>query len=205
MSEPVGSPGGERAGTAMSAAAAGQEGVRCMMMRGGTSKGLFFLASDLPADPADRDALLLAIMGSGHPIQVDGVGGAHPLASKIAVVSPSQRDDADVDYLFLQLGVDEATITDRQNCGNMLAAVGPFAVERGLVPAGDESTTTRIAMVNSGSVVTATFPTPGEPPATRATRRSPASLAPPRRSCSGSPTRRGRPPAACCRPARSAR
>ena len=139
-------------------------GVRCMMMRGGTSKGLFFLAGDLPADPAERDALLIAVLGSGHPMQVDGVGGAHPLASKVAVVCPSQRDDADVDYLFLQLGVGEATITDRQNCGNMLAAVGPFAVERGLIPAGDESTTTRIAMVNSGSVVTATFPTPGRTP-----------------------------------------
>jgi 4-oxalomesaconate tautomerase len=131
-----------------------------MLMRGGTSKGLFFVASELPASPAERDPLLLAIMGSGHPLQVDGAGGAHPLASKVAVVSPSQRHDADVDYLFLQLGVEEATITDRQNCGNILAAVGPFAVERGLIPAGQESTTTRIAMLNSGSIVTAAFATP---------------------------------------------
>jgi 4-oxalomesaconate tautomerase len=138
----------------------GPGGVRCMLMRGGTSKGLYFLATDLPADPADRDALLLAIMGSGHPMQVDGVGGAHPLASKVAVVSPSRRGDADVDYLFLQLGVDEPAITDKQNCGNLLAAVGPFAVERWLIGAGRESTTTRIHMVNSGSVVTATFATP---------------------------------------------
>jgi 4-oxalomesaconate tautomerase len=136
-------------------------GVRCMLMRGGTSKGLYFLAGDLPADPGERDALLLAVMGSGHPMQVDGVGGAHPLASKVAVVSPSQRDDADVDYLFLQLGVEEPTITDRQNCGNLLAGVGPFAVERGLLGAGAESTTARIHMVNSGSVVAATFATPG--------------------------------------------
>src|SRR5262245_14974477 len=105
-----------------------ESGIRCMLMRGGTSKGLFFLASDLPADPAERDALLLAIMGSGHPLQVDGVGGAHPLASKVAVISRSQRSDADIDYLFLQLGVEDATITDQQNCGNILAAVGPFAV-----------------------------------------------------------------------------
>ena len=138
----------------------GPGGVRCMLMRGGTSKGLYFLATDLPAHPADRDALLLAIMGSGNPMQVDGVGGAHPLASKVAVVSPSRRDDADLDYLFLQLGVDEPTITDKQNCGNLLAGVGPFAVERWLIGAGWESTTTRIHMVNSGSVVTATFATP---------------------------------------------
>ncbi len=136
-------------------------GIRCMMMRGGTSKGLYFLADDLPPDPAERDALLLAVMGSGHPMQVDGVGGAHPLASKVAVVSRSRRDDADVDYLFLQLGVDSPTITDRQNCGNILAAVGPFAVERGLIPAGPQTTTTRIRMVNSDSVVTAVFRTPG--------------------------------------------
>ncbi|HEX9030489.1 MAG TPA: 4-oxalomesaconate tautomerase [Streptosporangiaceae bacterium] len=140
-------------------------GVRCMLMRGGTSKGLYFLASDLPGDPAQRDELLLAVMGSGDPMQVDGVGGAHPLASKVAVISPSAGGDADVDYLFLQLGVDQATITDKQNCGNILAGVGPFAVERGLIPAGQESTTTRIKMVNSASVVTATFATPGGVPA----------------------------------------
>jgi 4-oxalomesaconate tautomerase len=136
-------------------------GVRCMLMRGGTSKGLYFLAADLPTSPAERDALLLAAMGSGHPMQVDGAGGAHPLASKVAVVSPSRRDDADVDYLFLQLGVDEPTIADRQNCGNILAGVGPFAVERGLIEAGEEATTARIHMVNSHAVVTATFATPG--------------------------------------------
>jgi 4-oxalomesaconate tautomerase len=140
------------------------DGVRCMLMRGGTSKGLYFLAADLPADPGERDAVLLAIMGSGHPMQVDGAGGAHPLASKVAVVSPSRREDADVDYLFLQLGVDEPTITDRQNCGNILAGVGPFAVERGLIGAGGESTTARIHMVNSGSVVTVTFATPAGAP-----------------------------------------
>lgn len=140
------------------------DGIRCMLMRGGTSKGLFFLASDLPGTPADRDALLLAVMGSGHPLQVDGAGGAHPLASKVAVVSSSEREDADVDYLFLQLGVEQATITDRQNCGNILAGVGPFAVERGLIAAGVNSTTTRIRMVNSDTVITATFATPGGVP-----------------------------------------
>jgi 4-oxalomesaconate tautomerase len=134
------------------------------MMRGGTSKGLFFLASELPAGRTERDAALLAIMGSGHPMQVDGLGGAHPLASKVAVVSPTSRDDADVDYLFLQLGVEDATVTDQQNCGNILAGVGPFAAERGLIGTGDPSTTARIHMVNSDSVVTATFATPGGVP-----------------------------------------
>ncbi len=139
-------------------------GIRCMQMRGGTSRGLYFVAGDLPADRYERDRLLIAVMGSGHPLQIDGIGGGYPLTSKVAVVSGSQRDDADIDYLFLQLGVDAPTITDKQNCGNILAGVGPFAVERGLIPAGDETTTTRIAMVNTGSVVTATFPTPGGVP-----------------------------------------
>ncbi len=140
------------------------DGIRCMMMRGGTSKGLYFLAADLPPQPDQRDALLLRIMGSGHPLQIDGVGGAHPLAAKVAVVSPSAHGDADIDYLFLQLGVDQATVTDQQNCGNILAGVGPFAVERGLVEPGTGTTTTRIRMVNSDSVVTATFATPGGVP-----------------------------------------
>jgi 4-oxalomesaconate tautomerase len=135
-----------------------------MLMRGGTSKGLYFLAGDLPYRAQQRDALLLRIMGSGDPLQIDGVGGAHPLTSKVAVVSASQRHDADVDYLFLQLGVEQATITDKQNCGNILAGVGPFAVERGLIRAGAQTTTARIAMVNSNSVVTASFPTPGGVP-----------------------------------------
>ena len=135
-----------------------------MLMRGGTSKGLYFLAADLPDQPEQRDELLLRIMGSGHPQQIDGLGGAHPLTSKVAVVSPSRRDDADIDYLFLQLGVDQTTVTDQQNCGNILAGVGPFAVERGLIEPGAGSTTARIRMVNSDSLVTATFATPGGVP-----------------------------------------
>jgi 4-oxalomesaconate tautomerase len=125
-----------------------------MLMRGGTSKGAYFLAGDLPADPAARDDLLLRIMGSPDARQIDGIGGAHPLTSKVAVISPSVRPDADVDYLFLQVGVDRATVSDRQNCGNLLAGVGPFAVERGLAAASP----VRIHMVNSGSVATASFP-----------------------------------------------
>ncbi len=132
-------------------------GVRCMLMRGGTSKGAYFLAGDLPADPAERDDLLLRIMGSPDPRQIDGIGGAHPLTSKVAVISPSVRPDADVDYLFLQVGVDQAMVSGRQNCGNLLAGVGPFAVERGLAAASP----VRIHMVNSGSVATAWFPGAG--------------------------------------------
>lgn len=135
-------------------------GVRCMLMRGGTSKGAYFLASDLPEDPTERDDLLLRVMGTPDPRQIDGLGGAHPLTSKVAVVSPSADPGADVDYLFLQIGVDEAFVTDRQNCGNLLAGVGPFAVERGLVPAGQERTSVRIRMVNTGGLATATFATP---------------------------------------------
>ena len=128
-------------------------GVRCMLMRGGTSKGAYFLAADLPADPAERDDVLLRIMGSPDARQIDGIGGAHPLTSKVAVISPSARADADVDYLFLQVGVEAATVSDQQNCGNLLAGVGPFAVERGLAG----SAPVRIHMVNSGAVATASF------------------------------------------------
>ncbi len=140
------------------------DGVRAMQMRGGTSKGLYFLADDLPADTAQRDELLLRVMGSPDPRQIDGVGGAHPLTSKVAVVSPSAVPGVAVDYLFLQVVVDKPIVTDKQNCGNILAGVGPFAVERGLVPAGDDVTKVRIRMVNTDGIVTATFPTPGGKP-----------------------------------------
>lgn len=139
---------------------ASNDGVPCMLIRGGTSKGAYFHADDLPADEADRDGLLLRIMGSPDERQIDGLGGAHPLTSKVAVVRPSTRDDADVDYLFLQVGVDEPTVSDRQNCGNLLAGVGPFAIERGLIAPGSGETTTsvRVYMVNTDSIATATFP-----------------------------------------------
>lgn len=136
-----------------------QDGVPCMVMRGGTSKGLYFLADDLPRDSAARDALLLRIMGSPDARQIDGLGGGHPLTSKVAVVSA--RPDGGVDYLFLQVSVDEAAVTDRQNCGNILVGVGPFAIERGLVPAEEGTTSVRIHMVNTGSEALATVETPG--------------------------------------------
>jgi 4-oxalomesaconate tautomerase len=129
--------------------------IPCTMMRGGTSKGLFFNADDLPADPTQRDRLLLAAMGSPDVRQIDGVGGAHPLTSKVAVMSRSQRSDADVDYLFLQVAVDEARVSDSQNCGNLLAAVGPWAIDNGLVRATGDRTDVRIHMMNTGSLAVA--------------------------------------------------
>lgn len=131
-----------------------------MWMRGGTSKGAFFLADDLPTDPAARDRFLLRVMGSPDPRQIDGMGGADPLTSKVAVVSASPRDGIDVDYLFLQVFVDEAIVTDAQNCGNMLAGVGPFAIERGLVKAQGTRTPVSIFMVNTGQAAVATVATP---------------------------------------------
>jgi 4-oxalomesaconate tautomerase len=140
------------------------DGIRAMQMRGGTSKGLYFLADDLPGDVAERDDLLLRVMGSPDPRQIDGVGGAHPLTSKVAVVSPSALPGIDVDYLFLQVMVDKAIVTDKQNCGNILAGIGPFAVERGLVAATGDETRVRIRMVNTNGIVTATIQTPGGRP-----------------------------------------
>lgn len=134
--------------------------VPCMLMRGGTSKGPFFLASDLPGDIQARNESLLRIMGSPDARQIDGIGGAHPLTSKVAIVSPSIRDDADVDYLFLQVTPDTGAVSDSQNCGNMLAAVGPFAIERGLVAAGTKETVVRVYMVNSDSRADLVLQTP---------------------------------------------
>jgi 4-oxalomesaconate tautomerase len=136
-----------------------------MLMRGGTSKGAYFVGNDLPSDPAERDQLLMRLMGTPDRRQIDGLGGAHPLTSKVAVVTPSSRPDVDVDYLFLQVFVDEPIVTDQQNCGNLLAGVGPFAVERRLVVAPDgDHAEVRIYMVNTDSVAVARFPIfDGEP------------------------------------------
>lgn len=137
-----------------------EDGIRCLLMRGGTSKGAYFLAQDMPADPALRDDLLLRIMGSPDPRQIDGIGGADPLTSKVAILSPSSRADADVDYLFLQVFVDQAVVSDAQPCGNILAGVGPAAIERGLVPVAGEETSVRIHMLNTGEVSVARIQTP---------------------------------------------
>jgi 4-oxalomesaconate tautomerase len=131
-----------------------------MWMRGGTSKGGYFLHDDLPADAAARDAVLLRVMGSPDRRQIDGMGGSDPLTSKVAVVRKSERAGVDVDYLFLQVFVDEPIVTDSQNCGNILAGVGPFAIERGLVQPSGEQTEIRIYMENTGQIAVATVETP---------------------------------------------
>ncbi|HET6215166.1 MAG TPA: 4-oxalomesaconate tautomerase [Micromonosporaceae bacterium] len=136
-------------------------GVRCMLMRGGTSKGAYFLGTDLPDDPAARDDLLLRLLGSPDNRQVDGIGGGHPLTSKVAVVSTSDAEDSDVDYLFLQVHVDRALVSAGQPCGNILAGIAPFALERGLVAPGQDTTTVRIRMVNTRRIAIATIATPG--------------------------------------------
>ncbi|MEX0283210.1 MAG: 4-oxalomesaconate tautomerase [Paracoccaceae bacterium] len=136
------------------------DGIRAMWMRGGTSKGGYFLADDLPSDPTARDRVLLGLMGSPDPRQIDGMGGGDPLTSKVAVVCRSARPGIDVDYLFLQVAVDEALVSDRQNCGNILAGVGPFALERELVAAQGDETTVNIYMENTGQTAVARVQTP---------------------------------------------
>jgi 2-methylaconitate cis-trans-isomerase PrpF len=130
-------------------------------MRGGTSRGPFLLAADLPADAARRDAVLMKIMGSPDPLQLDGLGGGKSLTSKVAIVSPSQEPGADVDYLFAQVKVHEARVDTKPNCGNMLSGVGPFAIEAGLVAPRDPVTVVRIFNVNTRTHVEAIVQTPG--------------------------------------------
>lgn len=132
----------------------------CMWMRGGTSKGGYFVAGDLPADIAQRDAFLLSVMGSPDKRQIDGMGGGDPLTSKIAVVKQSTRDGVDIDYLFLQVVVDQPIVTDAQNCGNILAGVAPFAIERGLVETQEGQTPVTIFMENTGQIAKAIVETP---------------------------------------------
>ena len=138
-----------------------QTKIPCVIMRGGTSRGPFFKLSDLPADVPTRDAVLLSVMGSPHQIQVDGIGGAHSVTSKVAMISKSKRPDADVDYLFAQVQIHESIVDTKPNCGNMLVAVGPFAIEAGLVPAKNGETPVRIFNVNTQSLVEAIVQTPG--------------------------------------------
>jgi 4-oxalomesaconate tautomerase len=135
--------------------------IPCSVYRGGTSKGLYFAAADLPAERELRDAVLLAALGSPDERQIDGMGGAHPLTSKVAVISPATRGDADVDYLFLQIFPEKSIVTDQQNCGNILAGVGPYAIENGMVAAREGVTPVRIHMLNTGSISIAHVATPG--------------------------------------------
>lgn len=134
--------------------------IPCVLMRGGTSKGPFFLSSDLPPDRNERDQILLSIMGSGHPLQIDGIGGGNPVTSKVAIVGPSTIPGADIDYLFAQVRIDQQLVDTAPNCGNMLAAVGPFAIEAGLMKAQNTMTIVRIHNVNTGKLIEAEVPTP---------------------------------------------
>jgi 4-oxalomesaconate tautomerase len=136
-------------------------GVRCMMMRGGTSKGAYFLAEDLPADPHERNQLLLSLMGSPDPRQVDGLGGAHPLTSKVAVVSRSSLPGCDIDFLFAQVAIDRDQVDTTPNCGNILAGVAPFALERGLVKAQHPKTRVKVRTLNTGTIAELLVETPG--------------------------------------------
>lgn len=138
-----------------------QTPIHCLVFRGGTSKGLYFHASDLPRDVPTRDSVLLAAMGAPDVREIDGMGGGHPLTSKVAVIKMSLRDDADVDYLFLQIWPDRAEVSDNQNCGNLLAGVGPFALEEGLLDAGNPTSEVRIWMENTQSLAVAHIATPG--------------------------------------------
>ncbi len=134
--------------------------IPCILMRGGTSRGPFFLASDLPSDPAVRDEVLLSVMGAGHELEIDGIGGGNPVTSKVAIVGRSRVPGADVDYLFAQVKIAEREVDTSPNCGNMLVAVGPFAIQRGLVPASRGTTTVRIFNVNTQKIVEARVCTP---------------------------------------------
>jgi 4-oxalomesaconate tautomerase len=138
-----------------------QVAIPCSVLRGGTSKGLYFLADDLPAERSARDCFLLAAMGSPDVREIDGMGGGHPLTSKVAVVRRSTRPGIDVEYLFLQVWPDRAEVSDQQNCGNILAGIGPFAIEKGLVSPVDGVTPVAIFMVNTDSKATAFVETPG--------------------------------------------
>jgi len=138
----------------------GQTAIPCWFMRGGTSRGPFFRAIDLPEDHTSRNAVLLAAMGSPDPRQIDGVGGATPLTSKDGIVAVSDRDDADLEFRFAQLQPDSDVVDLTSNCGNMLAAVLPFALEAGLIAAQGETTTARVLTLNTGLVAEITVPTP---------------------------------------------
>ena len=129
--------------------------IRCVLMRGGTSKGLYFHEHDLPNRGAKRDALLQRLMGSPDVMQIDGLGGSHPVTSKIAIISRSQREDADVDYTFAQVGVDTNQVVYTANCGNISSGVGPFAIDEGLVNAQEGNTRVRIFNTNTNRIIVA--------------------------------------------------
>jgi len=137
-----------------------QTAIACMLMRGGTSKGLFFRAADLPSVVQQRDRVLLAAMGSPDPRQIDGVGGAHPLTSKVGIVGVSDKPGIDLEFLFAQLQPANNTVDTTPNCGNMLAAVVPFALESNLVRAQSDTSTFRVLTLNTGMAADIRVQTP---------------------------------------------
>lgn len=138
-----------------------QTPIPCLFMRGGTSRGPFFNEAQLPADVATRDRVLLAVMGSPDKRQIDGLGGAHPLTSKVGIVRLGSRPGVDLDFLFAQLQPEKDTVDTTPNCGNMLAAVVPFALETGMVAAQGETTTLRVLTRNTDMQCDITVQTPG--------------------------------------------
>ncbi|MDQ7849730.1 MAG: PrpF domain-containing protein [Armatimonadota bacterium] len=139
--------------------------IRCVLMRGGTSKAVFLRARDLPSDPARRDAVILALFGSPDPRQIDGLGGADILTSKVAVIGPPTRPDADLDYTFGQVSIREPVVDYDINCGNISAAVGVYAVEEGLVHVREPVTPVRVHNTNTGKVFVAHVPVQDGSPA----------------------------------------
>lgn len=135
-----------------------QNPIRCVIMRGGTSKGVFFHERDLPSNAAQRDAAILALMGSPDPRQINGLGGADHLTSKIAIIGPGKRPEADLTYTFGQVGIDQAYVSYSANCGNLSAAVGVYAIEEGIVPALEPVTTVRIYNTNTRQILIAHVP-----------------------------------------------
>jgi 2-methylaconitate cis-trans-isomerase PrpF len=135
-----------------------QTGIRCVLMRGGTSKGLYFHESDLPVPGPRRDAVLMRLMGSPDILQIDGLGGTRPSTSKVAIIAPSTRDDADVDYTFAQVEIDRSGVGYAGNCGNISAGVGPFAVDEGLVEPVEPITQVRIFNTNTRALLIAEVP-----------------------------------------------
>ena len=135
-----------------------QTGIRCVLMRGGTSKGLYLHEADLPGPGPRRDATLLRLMGSPDILQIDGLGGSRPITSKVAIIAPSARDDADVDYTFAQVEIDRAGVSYAGNCGNISSGVGPFAIDEGLVEALEPVTRVRIFNTNTQALIIAEVP-----------------------------------------------
>ena len=126
-----------------------------MIIRGGTSKGVYLLEEDLPEDKSQWDSLLLSMMGSPDKKQIDGLGGAQSVTSKVAIVKKSSREDADVDYTFAQVSVDKDLVSYKGNCGNISSGVGPFAIEKGLIKTKEGTTPVRIFNTNTNKVIIA--------------------------------------------------